>query len=690
MKRLELRLFGTFQATLDGEPLTGFRSDKVRALLAYLALEGRQTHRRQSLAALLWGEQSGQSASLSLRVALHNLRQVLDPLLAVNDKDPDALPLLTVTREGVRLNAQHPACWVDAVEFDSEVAAQQAHLHRDLVHCDICVQRMERAAELYRGDLLAGLALADSPAFDEWQTVQQEAHHHQASGVLRQLATHYVTLAEHGAVEHYARRQIELDPWDEEGHRTLMWGLAMGGRRAAALAQYESCRHVLLQELGIEPSEATADLYRQIRDGDVGWDAAAFHAEAEAVAELKNPYKGLQPFEETDADRFFGREVLVDRLLVRLSEGREQHGEPLEPGDSAPPAWMNRFLAVVGPSGSGKSSLVRAGLIPTLRRAGALGGERWIVASLFPGEDPQAELVAALEAALPPGPGVEALPEVGGAGGQGPASWPGFVKERLPPGMRLLLFVDQAEELFTLTRDAAARTSFAAGLLAALQALPERLWIVVALRADYYNRPLRFPDWSDLFHRRQEITRPLTPEELERAIVGPAARAGVTLETGLVTRLVADVGGEPGSLPLLQYTLTELFERREGRILTLAAYRAMGGLAGALVGRTEALYAGLSAGEQAAARQLFLRLVVPGDTAQQRPVDARRRVPQGELGTLGAGLEAMQAAMTSFGRHHLLTFDRDPAIGQPTVEIAHEVLLEAWPRLQGWLEESRA
>lgn len=681
MKRLELHIFGSFEAILDGEPLTGFRSDKVRALLAYLALEGERAHRRRSLAALLWGEQGDQEANTSLRSALYNLRQVLAPLFDTGEEDQDTPPLLIVTRQSVRFNPDHTACWVDAVEFDRQMAAQQAHLHRDLIGCNICVQRMERMVELYRGDLLAGLALANSPTFDEWQTLQQEARHHQMVGVLRALTTHYMTLAEYDHVEHYARRQIELDPWDEEGHRALMWALSMGGRRAAALAQYGSCRRMLQQEIGIEPTEATSELYHQILDGALGWDA-----KAEAGTEPRNPYKGLQPFEEADTDLFFGREALVDRLLARLSEGQGEgkSGGPAETDNAGSGAWMNRFLAVVGPSGSGKSSLVQAGLIPALRRAGALGGERWTIAIMVPDEDPAAELTSALEVALPPARQTEKAEE------PDLASWPLLVGERLPVGTRLLLFVDQSEELFTLTRDQAARARFVAGLLAGLQALPGRLWIVAALRADFYDQPLRNPDWSWLFHQRLEIAPPLTPEELERAIVGPAARVGVTLETGLVTRLVSDVGGEPGSLPLLQYALTELFERREGRTLTLAAYQAMGGLAGALVGRAEELYAGLSAREQAAARQLFLRLVVPGDTAQQRPVDARRRVPQSELEKLGDEAEAMKAAMAAFGRHHLLTFDRDPTTGQPTVEMAHEVLLSAWPRLRRWLEESRA
>ncbi len=676
MKRLELHLFGTFQVNLGGEPLTGFRSDKVRALLAYLALAGGQTQRRQRLATLLWGEQPDKSANASLRVALHNLRQVLAPLLIPEQAPPDGRPLLTITRQNIQFDVQHPACWVDAVEFDALMAAQQTHLHRDPVYCVVCIQRMARMVELYRGELLSGLALSDSPAFDEWQTMQQEARHHQTSGVLRTLTAHYVALAEYGPVEHYARRQIELDPWNEEGHRNLMWGLAMDGRRAAALAQYGSCRSILQQELGVEPTEATTDLYQQIRDGELGWDA-----EAGGDARLLNPYKGLQPFEEADRDHFFGREALVDRLLARMGESGDAEAD----GDSppTPAAWTDRFLAVIGPSGSGKSSVVRAGLIPALRRVGALGGGRWLVTTMFPGENPEAELSAALDAVLLPGPQMEA------AARPGQIPWSRLIQERLPPETRLLLFVDQAEELFTLTRDDAARARFVTSLLTALQVLAGRLWLVAALRADYYDRPLRIPNWSRLFHQRHEITPPLTPEELERTITGPAARVGVSLEAGLVTRIVADVGDEPGALPLLQYALTELFERREGWTMTLAAYQAVGGLAGALVGRAEALYAGLSPEEQGAARQLFLRLVVSTDVVRQRVAHARRRVPQSELEGLGDEPGAMGAVTEAFSRHRLLTFDRDPATGQPTVEIAHEVLLEAWPRLRGWLEASR-
>ncbi|MBU1879811.1 MAG: hypothetical protein KJ734_12735, partial [Chloroflexi bacterium] len=332
-----------------------------------------------------------------------------------------------------------------------------------------------------------------------------------------------------------------------------------------------------------------------------------------AGGEPANPYKGLSPFLETDAPDFFGREALLARLLERLG------GEP-EPGTEA---WTAHFLTVVGPSGSGKSSVVRAGLVPALRRAAQWSAERWHIATMFPGADPQAALDAALDEALPSLP----HPSPASEGGARARVWGGDLADRLPEHDRLLLVIDQAEELFTLTQDADVRARFVANLLAAAQAPHSPLYVVVTLRADYFAQPLQSPDWGRLFTRRVEFTLPLSPEELHRAIVEPARRAGVNVEPGLVDDLVADASGASGALPLLQYALTELFERREGNTMTLAAYRDIGGLTGALVGRVDALYAGLTPLEQAAARHLFLRLVVLDEESRV----ARRRVPRAEI-----------------------------------------------------------
>jgi WD40 repeat protein len=592
----------------------------------------------------------------------------------------DQLPLLTITRQDVTFNGDHPDYWVDVLEFDALITAVQTHPHQDLIHCPICIPQLARLVALYQGDFLSGLTLPDSPAFDEWRVLQQESRHRQMMYALGALTAHYSAAGQYDQGIRYARRQIELAPWKETAHQDLMAALALSGQRSAALHQYEACRSILQDELGVEPDVETTTLYQQIRDG------VLFGREAETDEEPENPYKGLQPFYEVDASDFFGREELVARLLQRIDE---------EPGEGA---WMAHFLAVVGPSGSGKSSVVRAGLIPALRRAAQWSNERWIIATMFPGRDPMAELNAALdEVLLSPSTSSPVGKEEQGER---------FVRaldRRLPEGTRLLLIIDQAEELFTLVEDGDVRNRFTANLLAALQAPDSRLHIVLTLRSDYYTFPLQSSDWGRLFTQRVEFALPLSPEELQRAIEGPAGRVGVRLEPDLVSTLMADAGQAPGALPLLQYTLTELFELgsvsgwREGRRMTLSAYRAIGGLTGALVGRANELYAGLSNLEQAAARQLFLRLVV----LRAEAAVTRRRVSRTELlalteqkwgehaASLAAQRQALETVMDVFSRHRLLTFDQDPTTGKPTIEIAHEALIDTWDRLRHWIRASR-
>ncbi len=228
-----------------------------------------------------------------------------------------------------------------------------------------------------------------------------------------------------------------------------------------------------------------------------------------------------------------------------------------------------------------------------------------------------------------------------------------------------------------------------------------RLRVVITLRADFTDRPLQYLDFGELLRQHTEFVLPLTPDELEHAIVGPARRAGLVLDPELSTAIVKDVGDQPGTLPLLQYALTELFERREGRTLTLAAYRASGGVLGALTRRAEEIYTGLDAQGQEVARQLFLRLITPGEEAE----DTRRRVHRAELasvvpGQLSVATEAggsttdngprtTDKVIDLYGRYRLLTFDRDPITREPTVEVAHEALIREWGRLRAWLDESR-
>ncbi|MFO7322593.1 MAG: protein kinase [Chloroflexota bacterium] len=385
------------------------------------------------------------------------------------------------------------------------------------------------------------------------------------------------------------------------------------------------------------------------------------------IPELETPYKGLRPFQEADAAEFFGREALIEHLITRMAEA-----------DNDPVA---RFLAVVGPSGSGKSSAVMAGLIPALR-AGALSGSRdWFIADMSPGRHPFTELESALlgVAVNPPDDLLAQLT----------SSERGLVtalRSALPADDTcFLLVIDQFEELFIQCESEEHRALFLKSLATAVLEPECNIRIVITLRADFYDRPLMYPGFGDLMRTRTDVVLPLNIEELQRAIVEPASRAGVELEPGLVTAIVADVSEQPGALPLLQYALTELFERRDGRMLRLATYYEIGGALGALAQRADELYGGLDDAGKNAAQQLFLRLVAAGDGDEL----ARRRLTRSEALSLSSDESVMEAVIDTFGKHRLLTFDRDPSTRAPTIEVAHEALIHQWARLRGWLDQHR-
>jgi len=400
-------------------------------------------------------------------------------------------------------------------------------------------------------------------------------------------------------------------------------------------------------------------------------------SEAEViVSDVANPYKGLRAFSESDADDFFGRETLIQQLLARLSEG----------GD------LTRFLAVIGPSGSGKSSAVKAGLLPALRRGGLLGSDNWFYVDLMPGPNPFEELEAALlrVAVNPPASLLDQLKE----GNRGLIR---AVNRILPKedSVELVIVIDQFEELFTLITNEDERALFLSNIVTAVLDERSRVRVVITLRADFVDRPLRYMDFGELMQRRNELVLPLTPEELERAILGPAKRVGLKIEPSLMSAILRDLGDQPGALPLLQYALTELFEHRIVNTLTKAAYDEIGGVSAALGRRAEEVYASLNESEQSSARQLFLRLVTIGEGVE----DTRRRVLLSELESIVNKSQVSNSLISNppvsstlgpFTKSRLLTFDNDPITRGPTVEVAHEALLREWTRLREWLNESRA
>lgn len=371
-----------------------------------------------------------------------------------------------------------------------------------------------------------------------------------------------------------------------------------------------------------------------------------------------SPYMGLEVFQAGDADFFFGRERVVAELSARLAE--------------AP------FLAVVGASGSGKSSVVRAGLVPAILQRRVARSDHWRVAVLTPGPRPleQLALRAAVELQVSP---TSMLTDLRA----NPRSFDLAVRGVMldePEDARLVLIVDQLEEIFTLCRDNEDRAQFIEALVGGLRAGTAPITVVVTLRADFYGRCGDYPELAALLQDHQVVVGAMTSHELLRAIEGPAERVGATLEPGLAETILGDLEEAPGALPLLSHALFETWTRREGRALTLAAYRAAGGVREAIARSAERVYCHeLTEPQRGVARAVFLRLTQLGEGTE----DTRRPAAPAELEGLGSDGEIVEAVLGTLVRARLVT------VGDDEVELAHEALLREWPRLRGWLNDDR-
>jgi len=259
MSRLAIALLGSYWTTLDGLPVTAFATDKIRALLAYLAVESERPQRREALASLLWPDHTSAAARTSLRQALYRLR------CALGDRDADP-PHLLITAKDVQLDPDSDL-WVDASEFEAAISVCGANHLGGRNLCPDCVARLETAVALYRGNFLSGFSLRACPRFDWWQLNSREAYERQALQALAWLTDHYEVRGDYDLVSKHAHRKLDLEPWRESAHRRLMRAMALSGERTEALKQYESCRSILTREMGVEPSLQTTQLYEQIRAG---------------------------------------------------------------------------------------------------------------------------------------------------------------------------------------------------------------------------------------------------------------------------------------------------------------------------------------------------------------------------------------------------------------------------------------
>jgi serine/threonine protein kinase len=374
----------------------------------------------------------------------------------------------------------------------------------------------------------------------------------------------------------------------------------------------------------------------------------------------RNPYRGLEPFEEADALDFHGRERTVAEMVEVLRR--------------------ERLLFVFGPSGIGKSSVVKAGLVPALRRGAIDGSDSWLVTEMTPGSDPFEQLRTALASVA-----TGTLPDVVDVLTRSALALDEVVRGVVPGGTTVVVVIDQFEELFTHTVDDGARRAFVQMVVDTAGRPDAVVRIVVTLRADFLDRPLGYAGFADAIRGRTVALGAMSAAEMAVAIYRPAADVGVDVERALVDRITSEAALAPGALPLVQHQMTELFGQRAANTVTLAAYEESGGLAGAIGRRAEAIYLALDDRARSAAREVFLRLV----SVDEEHEDTRRRVRRTELEHAGVEAVDLDVVLREYGRHRLLTFDRDSATRTPTVEVAHEALLSEWPRFRDWIDEAR-
>jgi len=595
--RLEFRVLGPLTVRVDGVVVPA-GGPKQRALLALLLLSANRVVARERLIDELFAEQSLNSADHALRNQVSRLRKVLAPA-AVQE------PRIVARAPGYLLR-------VEPGELDLENFERLLAAGRDA----LAAGDPASAAESLRaaGGLWQGRPLADLE-FEPFTRVEVERLEELRLAAIEERIEAELALGRQLALVPELEALSAEHPYRERFGAQLMLALYRSGRQAEGLAVYRRTRAFLDEEVGLKPGVELQELERAILVQDPVLNVPLDGRESPPPPRRDVcPFKGLAPFEAEDAEFFFGRERLVDELVARLAD------VPL--------------FAIVGPSGSGKSSLLRAGLLPSLEPESML---------VRPGERSAAELCAVLD--------------------------------RVAPGERIVLAIDQFEELFTSSVEEHERQAFVEALVEAAWDPERRALILIALRADLFGRLAPYVELADLVGSSHVLLGPMTTGELRRAIEGPAERTGLKVEPALVDALVEDVAGEPGGLSLLSTALLDLWRERNGPALSLAAYERTGGVRGAVGRHAEAAFRALDEDEQKVARRILLRLVEGGGGE----VLTRRRATRVELDADDD--QRVARVLAALVERRLLVADAG------TVELVHEALLEQWPRLGDWLEE---
>ncbi|HYH73059.1 MAG TPA: BTAD domain-containing putative transcriptional regulator, partial [Nocardioides sp.] len=557
-------------------------SPRDRVVLAALAVRAGHPVRSDELIDVLWGEHPPASARKILQGCVVRLRKVLGP-------------------DAITTSAHSYVLALSPDQLDSHRFERLVVRGRELLtlgQADRAAYQLTQALSLWNGDAFADLeewqpARRESRRLDE---LRLEAEELRVDALLR-AGRYAEVLAEIQALVRAA--PLREHRWVLQAHAQYQ-----AGQQGEALRTLHQLRSVLATKLGVDPGPDVVALEQAI----LRQDPSLLSGGPATASRSTCPYQGLQAFGVDDADRFFGRQSDVDACLDVLRR--------------------TSLLALVGPSGSGKSSLMRAGVGAALRSRGTP------TVTITPGTRP-----------------VEALTDLAGAAS----------------GAALL--VDQFEELFSLCDDVGQRQEFVQALVEETQART----VVIALRADHLADLAAHPDLARLVERGLYIVGGLSEDGLSQAIEAPARQAGLVVEAGLVDLLVREVKDDPGALPLLSHVLLETWRRREGNTLTVAGYRTSGGIHGAVAQSAEALYARVAVDQRHTLRDLVLRLVAPGP--QGEPV--RSRVPR-------------RMVATDTDRDHLieqLVAARLVTSDDGVLEITHEALARAWPRLRSWLDD---
>ena len=597
-------VLGPLEVVGDGDEPLPIPGSKERTLLACLIAHAGRAVSTDELIEQLWGDEAPRTAARTLGSYVSRLRRALP----IRSNGPRKL----IDARGAGYAFEVDGHLIDAVRFEQLASDGSRALGSGRPRDAIAL--LQEALTLWRGTAYQDFR------YTRFGATEGERLDELRRTALEDLIDAKLSNEDPGPLIARLQAMVREEPLRERRWGQLMTALYRSGRQAEALDAFTRARSVLVEQLGVEPGPELQRLQRAILAQEPELGLAPWEPTDVRSTDVC-PYKGLARFETDDAEFFFGREQVVAEAIAHLVEGR--------------------FLALVGPSGSGKSSLLRAGLLHALRSGALPGSDRWVYSVMRPGNHPLGALADALE------------------------------EGREHP----VLGVDQFEEVFTACSDVGERTAFLDAITQVAAAPDGATSIVIAMRADFYGRCAEHRALASLLASDQILVGPMDEHELRRAIELPAQRAALAVEEELTDALVSDTVGQPGGLPLLSTALLELWTHRHDRTLRLVDYRRAGGVQGAVARLAEEAFGRLDGAEQDAAKRILLRLAAPGEGAAA----VRRRAPLSEF-DLDRDTDASRAMA-------VLTDARLVTVAEGTAEVAHEALLHEWPRLRSWLED---